>query len=157
MIQSSPWILTWCFLLAGENAGTYTQASCKYRVGVIPETLLRVQTRGHGGLTLLKVPSLVSLLWVLTTSWSCCPPGSDSAQSSDVWPDLSWILEVRSWRVLTGKGVGAGGTQWVVGVFEWDMWAWAGLWRMWALTWLTYTGSWFFSFTVWNSSLVGTE
>ena len=52
--------------------------------GVIPETLVRVQTGGHGGLTLLKVPSLVSLLWVLTTSWSCSPPGSDSAQGSDV-------------------------------------------------------------------------
>ena len=43
--------------------------------GVIPETLVRVQT-GHGGLT-LKVPSLVSLLWVLTTSWFCSPPGND--------------------------------------------------------------------------------
>ena len=51
---------------------------------VIPETLVRVQTGGHGGLTLLKVPSLVSLLWVLTMSWSCSPPGSDSAQGSDV-------------------------------------------------------------------------
>ena len=51
---------------------------------VIPETLVRVQTGGHGGLTLLKVPSPVSLLWVLTTSWSCSPPGSDSAQGSDV-------------------------------------------------------------------------
>ena len=52
--------------------------------GIIPETLVRVQTGGHGGLTLLKVPSPVSLLWVLTTSWSCSPPGSDSAQGSDV-------------------------------------------------------------------------
>ena len=52
--------------------------------GVIPETLVRVQTGGHGGLTLLKVPSLVFLLWVLTTSWSCSSPGSDSAQGSDV-------------------------------------------------------------------------
>ena len=52
--------------------------------GVIPETLVRVQTGGHGGLTLLKVPSLVSLLWVLTMSWSCSSPGSDSAQGSDV-------------------------------------------------------------------------
>ena len=51
---------------------------------VIPETLVRVQTGGHGGLTLLKVPSLVSLLWVLTMSWSCSPPGSDSDQGSDV-------------------------------------------------------------------------
>ena len=50
--------------------------------GVIPETFVRVQT-GHEGLT-LKVPSLVSLLWVLTTSWFCSPPGSNSAQGSDV-------------------------------------------------------------------------
>ena len=50
--------------------------------GVIPETFVRVQT-GHEGLT-LKVPSLVSLLWVLTMSWCCSPPGSDSAQGSDV-------------------------------------------------------------------------
>ena len=34
--------------------------------------------------TLLKVPSPVSLLWVLTTSWSCSPPVSDSDQGSDV-------------------------------------------------------------------------
>ena len=52
--------------------------------GMIPETLVRVHTGGHGGLTLLKVPSPVSLLWVLTTSWSCSPPGNDSAQGSDV-------------------------------------------------------------------------
>ena len=52
--------------------------------GVIPETLVRVQTGGHGGLTLLKVPSLVSLLWVLTMSWSCSPADNDSAQGSDV-------------------------------------------------------------------------
>ena len=45
---------------------------------------MRVQTEGHGGLTLLKVPSLVSLLWVLTTSSSCSPPGSDNDQGSDV-------------------------------------------------------------------------
>ena len=49
--------------------------------GVIPETFVRVQT-GHEGLT-LKVPSLVSLLWVLTMSWSCSPP-ADSAQGPDV-------------------------------------------------------------------------
>jgi len=35
---------------------------------VVLETLARVQTGGHEGL--LKIPSLVSLLWVLTTS---CP------------------------------------------------------------------------------------
>ena len=69
MIQSSPWILSWCFLLAGENGGNCTQAASKYRGGVSPEALLRVQTRGHGGLTLLEFHSLVSLLWVLTTSW----------------------------------------------------------------------------------------
>ena len=51
---------------------------------VIPETLERVQRGGHEGLTLLKVPSLVSLLWVLTMSWSCSPPGGDSDQGSDV-------------------------------------------------------------------------
>ena len=49
---------------------------------MIPETFVRLQT-GHEGLT-LKVPSLVSLLWVLTTSWFCSPPGSNSAQGSDV-------------------------------------------------------------------------
>ena len=52
--------------------------------GMIPETLVRVQTGGHAGLTLLTVPSPVSLLWVLTTSWSCSPPVSDSDQGSDV-------------------------------------------------------------------------
>ena len=52
--------------------------------GVNPETLVRVQTGGHAGLTLLEVPSPVSLLGVLTTLWSCSPPGSDSAQGSDV-------------------------------------------------------------------------
>ena len=36
------------------------------------------------GLILLKVPSLVSFLWILTTSWSCSPPGSYSDQGSDV-------------------------------------------------------------------------
>ena len=63
-----------------EGATARLQVSTE---GVIPETLVRVQT-GHGGLTLLKVPSLVSLLWVLTMSWSCFPPGSDSTQGSDV-------------------------------------------------------------------------
>ena len=157
MIQSSPCILSRCFLLAGENGGYCTQAASKYRGGVSPEALLRVQTRGHGGLTLLEFHSLVSLLWVLTTSWSCSLPGSDSAQGSKVWPEVSWILKVRPWRVLTGGVVGAGGTHWMVGVFEWDTWACGRLFRMWALTWLTYTGSWLFSFTVWNSYLMGTE
>ena len=165
MIQSSPWILTWCFLLAGEKGESYTQAASKYRGGVSPETLLRVQTRGHGGLALLKFPSLVSLLWVLTTFWSCSPPGSElsSDQSFDVWPEL-WCV-TRAFMDAKGETLEGldwerswcRGTHWVAAVFEWDMWACGGLWRMWALTWLTYTGSWFFSFTVWNSSLVGTE
>ena len=30
------------------------------------------------------MPSLVSLLWVLATSWSCSPPGNNSDQGSDV-------------------------------------------------------------------------
>ena len=59
-------------LLAGEKGGSYTLAATRYRGDVIPETLARVQARGHGGLTFLKIPSLVSLLWVLTTS---CPHG----------------------------------------------------------------------------------
>ena len=96
--------------------------------GVIPETFVRVQT-GHEGLT-LKVPSLVSLLWVLTTSWSCSPQGSDSAQDSDV------PLAVPKGETLEGldwKGDGAEGTHWTAGIFEWDMWAYGGLWRMSAL------------------------
>ena len=62
MTQSSPWPLMRYFLLAGEKAGSYTQAADKYRGDVIPETRVRVQTGGHGGLTPLKVPSLVSLV-----------------------------------------------------------------------------------------------
>lgn len=58
---------------------TYKVSKCG---GVIPETFVRVQT-GHKGLT-LKVPSLVSLLWVLATSRFCSSPGSNSAQGSDV-------------------------------------------------------------------------
>ena len=76
-----------------------------------------------GGLTLLKVPSLVSLLWVLTTSWSCSPQGSDSAQDSDV------PLAVPKGETLEGldwKGDGAEGTHWTAGIFEWDMWAYGG-------------------------------
>ena len=74
--------------------------------GVIPETLVRVQTGGHGGLTLLKVPSLVSLLWVLTTSWSCSPPGSDSAQGSDVSLTVpkGETMETLNWKGDWGRG-----------------------------------------------------
>ena len=79
---------------------------------VIPETLVRVQTGGHGGLTLLKVPSLVSLLWVLTTSWSCSPPGSDSDQGSDVSLTVpkGETLEGLDWKGDWGRGntLGAG-------------------------------------------------
>ena len=79
--------------------------------GVIPETLVRVQTGGHGGLTLLKVPSLVSLLWVLITSWSCSPPGSDSAQGSDVSLTVpkSETLESLDWERDWGRGDTLGG------------------------------------------------
>ena len=79
--------------------------------GVIPETLVRVQTGGHGGLTLLKVPSLVSLLWVLITSWSCSPPGSDSAQASDVSLTVpkSETLESLDWERDWGRGDTLGG------------------------------------------------
>ena len=71
--------------------------------GVIPETLVRVQTGGHAGLTLLKVPSPVSLLWVLTTSWFCSP-GSDGAQGSGVpltvlKGETLGRLEVRPWGI----------------------------------------------------------
>ena len=80
--------------------------------GVIPETLVRVQTGGHGGLTLLKVPSLVSLLWVLTTSWSCSPPGSDSAQGSDVSLTVpkGETLESVDWERSWGREDTLGGT-----------------------------------------------
>ena len=79
--------------------------------GVIPETLVRVQTGGHGGLTLLKVPSLVSLLWVLTTSWSCSPPGSDSAQGSDVSLTVpkGETLGCLDWESSWGRGDTLGG------------------------------------------------
>lgn len=43
-----------CFLLTGEKGGSYAQAASKCGGGVIPETLVRVQTGGHAGLTLLK-------------------------------------------------------------------------------------------------------
>ena len=79
--------------------------------GVIPETLVRVQTGGHGGLTLLKVPPLVSPLWVLTTSWSCSPPGSDSAQGSDVslMVPTGETLEDLDWKGDWGRGDTLGG------------------------------------------------
>ena len=83
--------------------------------GVIPETLVRVQTGGHGGLTLLKVPSLVSLLSVLTTSWFCSPPGSDSAQGSDVSLTVpkGETLESLDWKEIRAEG-----THWVARIFE---------------------------------------
>ena len=76
--------------------------------GVIPETFVRVQT-GHEGLT-LKVPSLVSLLWVLTTSWSCSPPGSDSVTRALMDPKgetLKGLDWGRSW--CRGDTLGGGG------------------------------------------------
>ena len=75
---------------------------------------MRVQTGGHGGLTLLKVPSLVSLLWVLTMSWSCSPADNDSAQGSDVsltvpkGETLGRLDWERSWGrgdTLSGRGL----------------------------------------------------
>ena len=74
--------------------------------GVIPETLVRVQRGGRAGLILLKVPSPVSLLWVLTTSWSCSPPGSDSDQGSDVSLTVpkGETLENLDWKGDWGRG-----------------------------------------------------
>ena len=87
--------------------------------GVIPETLVRVQTGGHAGLTLLKVPSLVSLLWVLTMSWSCSPPGGDSDQGSDVSLTVpkGETMEGLDWKEHWGRGDTLG----LAGIFEWDM------------------------------------
>ena len=72
---------------------------------------MRVQTEGHGGLTLLKVPSLVSLLWVLTTSSSCSPPGSDNDQGSDVSLTVpkGETLENLDWKGDWGRGDTLGG------------------------------------------------
>ena len=83
---------------------------------MIPETFVTVQT-GHEGLT-LKVPCLVSLLWVLTTSWFCSPPGSNSAQGSDV--PLT-VPKGETLGRLDWERTGAEGTHWVLGVSEWDM------------------------------------
>ena len=77
--------------------------------GVIPETLVRVQRGGRAGLILLKVPSPVSLLWVLTTLWSCSPPGSDSDQGSDV--SLMVPKGETLGRLDWGRGWGRGDTQ----------------------------------------------
>ena len=79
--------------------------------GVIPEILVRVQTGGHGGFTLLKVPSLVSLLSILTMSWSCSPPGSDSAQGSDVSHTVpnGETLEGLAWKGDWSRGDTLGG------------------------------------------------
>lgn len=78
---------------------------------MIPETLVRVQTGGHGGAHPPKVPSLVSLLWVLTTSWFCSPPGSDSAQGSDVslTDPKGKTLEGLDWERCWGGGDAPGG------------------------------------------------
>ena len=77
--------------------------------GVIPETFVRVQT-GHEGLT-LKVPSLVSLLWVLTMSWSCSPADNDSAQGSDVSLTVpkGETQEGLHWKEHWGRGDTLGG------------------------------------------------
>ena len=79
--------------------------------GVIPETLVRVQRGGRAGLILLKVPSPVSLLWVLTTSWSCSPPGSDSDQGSDVSLTVpkGETMENLDWKGDWGRGDTLGG------------------------------------------------
>ena len=78
---------------------------------MIPETLVRVQKGGHGGLTLLKMLSLVSPLWVLTTSWPCSPPGSDSAQGSDVSLTVpkGETLESLDWERSWSRGDTLGG------------------------------------------------
>ena len=57
------------------------------------------------------MPSLVSLLWVLTTSWSCSPPGVDSAQSSDVSLTVpkGETLEGLDWKGDWGRGDTLGG------------------------------------------------
>ena len=64
------------------------------------------------------MPSLVSLLWVLTTSWFCSPPGSDSAQGSDV--SLT-VPKGETLEGIDGRGIGAEGTHWAARIFEWDM------------------------------------
>ena len=78
---------------------------------MIPETLARVQARGHGGLTFLKIPSLVSLLWVLTMSWSCSPADNDSAQGSDVSLTVpkGETQEGLHWKEHWGRGDTLGG------------------------------------------------
>ena len=79
--------------------------------GVTPETLVRVQTGGHWGLTLLKVPSPVSHLWVLTMSWSCSPADNDSAQGSDVSLTIpkGETLEGLDWKEYWDRGDTLGG------------------------------------------------
>ena len=71
---------------------------------VVLETLARVQTGGHGGL--LKIPSLVSLLSVLTTSWFSSPPGVDRAQGSDVSLTVpkGETMENLNWKGDWGRG-----------------------------------------------------
>ena len=79
--------------------------------GVIPETLVRVQRGGRAGLILLKVPSPVSLLWVLTESWSCSPPAGDSDQGSDVSLTVpkGETMENLDWKGDWGRGDTLGG------------------------------------------------
>ena len=72
---------------------------------------MRVQKGGNGGLTLLKMLSLVSPLWVLTTSWPCSPPGSDSAQGCDVSLTVpkGETLESLDWERSWSRGDTLGG------------------------------------------------
>ena len=72
---------------------------------------MRVQTEGYGGLTLLKIPSLVSLLSVLTTSWFPSPPGVDRAQGSDVSLTVpkGETLGLLDWERSWGRGNTLGG------------------------------------------------
>lgn len=60
-----------------------------------------------------------SLLGVLTLSCFCCPPGSDSAQGSDV--SLTKDPRGETLEGLDGRGVGAEGVPWVTGIFEGDI------------------------------------
>ena len=56
------------------------------------------------------MPSLVSLLWVLTTSWSCSLPGSDSVTRALMDPKgetLEGLDWERSW--CRGDKLGGGG------------------------------------------------
>lgn len=82
------------------------------------------------GDSLLKVPSPVSLLWVLTMSWSYSPPGSDSAQGSDV--SLT-VLKVRPWVSRLEGALGQRGHTGWRGLWVGHV-SMSGLWRISALT-----------------------